>query len=188
MTDPTDAQDPTPPEQATGAAAQTPEGAESLDAPAVGRSGQPAWLIPGITGVAGLVLGLTIGLISALVIPTALEASREQSASDEQATAVEKARLLLQSSEAACDADVDIAADKSSMFIDGKGKDFGSGDVSIADIECLLTALNTPDAVINKMNGTRALDGRQDGSWGNYEASWTYHPDDGLDIIIEVVE
>jgi hypothetical protein len=34
------------------------------------------------------------------------------------------------------------------------------------------------------MDNTRALDGMQTASWGNYEASWTYHPDEGLDVVV----
>jgi hypothetical protein len=34
------------------------------------------------------------------------------------------------------------------------------------------------------MEKTRALDGRQTASWSFIEASWTYHPDNGLDVII----
>ena len=31
---------------------------------------------------------------------------------------------------------------------------------------------------------TRALDGRQSATWAQFEASWTYHPDDGLDVLV----
>lgn len=31
-----------------------------------------------------------------------------------------------------------------------------------------------------------ALEGRQDAEWDNYSASWGYHPDSGLDIVVEI--
>jgi hypothetical protein len=34
------------------------------------------------------------------------------------------------------------------------------------------------------MDQTRALDGRQTDAWAAFEASRTYHPDDGLDVLI----
>lgn len=49
---------------------------------------------------------------------------------------------------------------------------------------CILTALDVPDAVLAHMRATRALDGMQSDSWGTVKATWTYHPDDGLDLIL----
>jgi hypothetical protein len=34
------------------------------------------------------------------------------------------------------------------------------------------------------MEQTRALDGRQSETWEDFSASWTYHPDNGLDVLI----
>jgi hypothetical protein len=34
------------------------------------------------------------------------------------------------------------------------------------------------------MQNTRALDGMQDASWDNYKATWSFHPDNGFDLII----
>jgi hypothetical protein len=39
-------------------------------------------------------------------------------------------------------------------------------------------------AFSSKMDRTRALDGMQDASWDDLSASWTYHPDAGLDITV----
>lgn len=65
-----------------------------------------------------------------------------------------------------------------------------SGDPikNIVDVQteaCVLDYLKTPAAVRSHIESTRALDGRQTDSWDGYEAAWTYHPDDGLDITIE---
>jgi hypothetical protein len=50
---------------------------------------------------------------------------------------------------------------------------------------CVLQGLEASDSVIARMDNTRALDGRQTGTWGDFEASWGYHPDDGLNLVIE---
>lgn len=73
------------------------------------------------------------------------------------------------------------------LFLDMKGEDPGSGTLSYTQVTCYLRELGAPDYVTTHMDQTRALDGRQSDSWGEFEASWTYHPDDGLDILIRLV-
>lgn len=72
----------------------------------------------------------------------------------------------------------------SSLILDGKGDDDLNG-VTVERQACVLTALDIPDSTLNLMSTTRALDGRQQGSWNDYDASWSYHPDTGLNITIE---
>lgn len=38
--------------------------------------------------------------------------------------------------------------------------------------------------MLSEIGQTRALDGRQKASWGKVEASWSYHPDRGLDMTL----
>lgn len=57
-----------------------------------------------------------------------------------------------------------------------------------AEVTCVLIALETPQSVISRIDSTRALDGRQTGEWGEFSASWGYHPDSGLDIVVETVD
>lgn len=70
------------------------------------------------------------------------------------------------------------------LVIDMRGEEVASGSLSVSEVGCLLDHLETPESVTAQMNSTRALDGMQDASWGGLNATWTYHPDDGLDIII----
>ncbi len=70
------------------------------------------------------------------------------------------------------------------LLVDHKGED-DIGGASLDDVACVLARLDTPEAVIARMDATRALDGRQEASWDGYLISWTYHPDSGLDLIIE---
>ncbi|MGH9151363.1 MAG: hypothetical protein ACRD03_02930 [Acidimicrobiales bacterium] len=58
----------------------------------------------------------------------------------------------------------------------------------VEDFACVLAALDMPASVGARMSNTRALDGMQDATWGDISASWTYHPDDGLNLILEVAE
>src|SRR5690625_485293 len=56
---------------------------------------------------------------------------------------------------------------------------------STDDVRCVLTELEAPSATWVKIGNTRALDGRQEDDWPGFKASWTYHPDSGLNILIE---
>lgn len=78
----------------------------------------------------------------------------------------------------------ELAADDHTLIIDTEGDDVGSGTATGYDLSCVLGELGTPDSVIAQMEATRALDGMQFAEWDGFEASWTYHPDDGLDLII----
>jgi hypothetical protein len=51
-------------------------------------------------------------------------------------------------------------------------------------IACVLTALAVPDSVVSEMDGTRAIDGTRKASWDKFSATWTYHPDHGLRIVL----
>jgi hypothetical protein len=62
-------------------------------------------------------------------------------------------------------------------------EDSGVGD-DIDDVACVLLALRAPTFVVTEIDNTRALDGMQRDHWRNFKASWTYHPDDGLNIVI----
>lgn len=51
-------------------------------------------------------------------------------------------------------------------------------------IACVLTAVSVPDSVVSQIDATRALDGMQKASWDRFAATWTYHPDNGLNVIL----
>jgi hypothetical protein len=73
-----------------------------------------------------------------------------------------------------------------SLSVQSKGKEDPGAD--FADVSCVLRELDVPDSVVSRMGSTRALDGRQSGHWKNLEASWTYHPDSGMNLLIEVAQ
>lgn len=74
-----------------------------------------------------------------------------------------------------------------SMTLNMAGEtDRGQGRTSREQVECVLGELDVPDAVWSKMLATRALDGQLSDNWGDVEATWRYHPDTGLDIVLEI--
>ncbi|MEE6281652.1 hypothetical protein [Georgenia sp. MJ170] len=72
------------------------------------------------------------------------------------------------------------------LVLDMAGEDEGSGDLSYLEVICVLGELDAPDAMLDKLGSTRSLDGRQSDDWNGIEASWSYHPASGLDLILEV--
>lgn len=55
-------------------------------------------------------------------------------------------------------------------------------------LDCVFARLDMPQSVISQIERTRALDGTLDAAWDQFEASWTYHPDSGLSLIVETSE
>jgi hypothetical protein len=60
----------------------------------------------------------------------------------------------------------------------------GSDKVTIEEMACVLNGLDIPDAVVSQIDKTTAMQGVQTATWGEFSAKWTYHPDNGLDIIV----
>lgn len=59
-----------------------------------------------------------------------------------------------------------------------------SGLAAGTALSCILSGLEIPERVTSHMSSTRALDGTQNDAWDAYEARWTYHPDDGLNLTL----
>jgi hypothetical protein len=78
-----------------------------------------------------------------------------------------------------------VADGDKTLIVNGKGAKDATG-VPVATEACLLRELGASSAVTAHMESTRALDGRQTDTWGDYKAAWTYHPDSGLDIVIQL--
>ena len=53
-------------------------------------------------------------------------------------------------------------------------------------LENLFSELGFPSSMMSRIGNTRALDGTQTADGDNASAYWTYHPDDGLSIVIEL--
>jgi hypothetical protein len=81
------------------------------------------------------------------------------------------------------DADAQVKDDGKTLIIDGKGEEDATG-AALTAIGCVIERVEMPDSVIAQMEQTRALDGMRSGSWEGYEATWNYHPDSGLNLIV----
>ncbi len=74
-----------------------------------------------------------------------------------------------------------IGDDGNTLIVDGEGDD--SDGLSFANTVCVMVNLDVPDSTIAKIEGTRALDGTQSDTYDDITVQWSYHPDNGLDLI-----
>lgn len=124
----------------------------------------------------GLLLGLTAGVGIGFAI-----ASADFGGNDRIPTAVELC-------EAKNELGVEIGDDGRSLTIDTSGEDYLDDGTDYETMGCLLGALDAPDSMLSRMENTRALDGRLSADWDGLHATWGYHPDTGMDIVIETLE
>lgn len=125
-------------------------------------------------GAGGLVLGLLVGLPLGAVI----SAGSAPSTSKIIAGAVD-----------ACSATdavgIEVLDNGASIELKTAGKDYDETGAPYSTVTCILSKLQAPDSLVSRMGATRALDGTLDGQWDGFAASWTYHPDSGLRVIVE---
>lgn len=142
-------------------------------------------------GLGGVVVGLGVGLASGLLIAGSLAAQEDAKAQAEaDAVAVASAQALataIPSAAEKCKGDsttgIEVMDQGQSLSMNTSGKK--SSGTAIINVVCVLKELNAPDVLFTKLDSTRALDGTQSAEWAGYNASWTYHPDNGLKIIVE---
>ena len=78
-----------------------------------------------------------------------------------------------------------LGDDGASLSFDTQGNDDASGD-SIEDVACVLFALDMPDSIVTKVDSTRALDGTMTDEWDGITVTWNYHPDSGMNMVLEI--
>ena len=80
-----------------------------------------------------------------------------------------------------------IASDGSYMTIDTNPSNIDDyySSSAVSAVERVNRELGFSDSVMSKMRQTRALDGRQSDENDKYKVSWTYHPDQGLEVTYE---
>ena len=79
-----------------------------------------------------------------------------------------------------------VVADKgTTLTLTTAGKSGKSASYTdIEDVACVLTELEVPSYVTSHIDSTRALDGQQTDEWDGISARWTYHPEDGLHLVL----
>lgn len=128
--------------------------------------------------------GLAVGLVAGLLLAAAGGAvggavQKASSASSGIADSVK-----------ACSAEgvdgVKVMDNGQSLDLKTTGKE--STGTSIVTVVCVLNELGAPESLFARLDSTRALDGTREADWEGYTASWTYHPDNGLNIIVQAAQ
>ena len=144
----------------------SPDDAEApTDAPV--RSSR-RWVALTATGAGGFVLGTLLGVgFAGIDFPTATPVPDALSTCGVEGNSY-----------------FDLGDDGKSVTIEtvGEKKSYGA---EVDDAYCVLRELGASDSMIARIGQTRALDGRQTASWKGFTASWSYHPKNGMNLVIE---
>ncbi|OZV83107.1 hypothetical protein CA850_06315 [Micromonospora echinospora] len=142
-----------------------------------GDAGKKKALLAGLVGVLIFISGIAVG---AIIDFDSLGGGSESGQAKESALEAAKERCASRSPF------IVVGDGGQTLTVDGQGEE--APGLSFGTIECVLSALETPDSVIAEMKATRALDGRQSGQWGGLKASWSYHPNSGIDLVLTASE
>jgi hypothetical protein len=78
---------------------------------------------------------------------------------------------------------VSVSDGGKTLVIDGMNEYFIGAEIS--DTVCVLNEVELPSYILSNMETTNSLMGRQSDTFGDkVDVSWSYHPDNGLDIVI----
>jgi hypothetical protein len=147
--------------------------------PTVPAKPRRRWILTTTIALATLIIGIAIGSSGDTPTPTT-PAVIDTDMNGLSLTRLDAAKDLC----ASVSAHVVIGDNGMTMTVDRVAAEDNPG-AHIEQLDCILAALDTPHAVIFHMDSTRALDGMQADEWDGFHATWTYHPDDGINLIIE---
>ena len=165
------------PESSTPHPTDTESESTTPETPAIPTTSRNNALAFGLVGVGiGLTLGLVIGLA---IIPTIGNVAGGIVAATQPSPIV----AAVETCGVETNRWIDVGDEGMSLSMQSLGEE--SSGAEFEDVFCMLDELDTPDSVLNRINSTRALDGRQTADWDGFSASWGYHPDNGLDIVID---
>lgn len=84
---------------------------------------------------------------------------------------------------------LELADGGQTLLVDTNPSDDGTGIATyFGAYECTLEELDVPQSTISKIERTTAMMGVQEASHDGLDFSWTYHPDNGTELLITVQE
>ena len=171
---------------------QAPAGHASTHEPTrrAGKAGGSGKDLPGagkpwLFGAMGLCLGLGVGLVFGQIAAVPGSASAADTAASAEPLGSTPIQSAVETCEMGDEIGVEVMDEGRSVSLDTSGEE--SLGASYFDALCVLKELGIPDSAVSRMQNTRALDGNQSAQWGDFSATWGYHPDSGLDVIVETV-
>lgn len=148
----------------------------------------PRWVIfvLGAIVVAGLASGVTYIAVtkSNSDIETPIATTTPDSTSNKEDLLDDEVVILAKIPEAdVCGAALDYAGVSYTVSADGRSAVLNSPDGW--QVKCITYWLEGPSSIYERVLTTRAIDGTQTATWGNWSASWNYHPDTGVNFIVQ---
>lgn len=131
----------------------------------------PAWIL--------LVIGVPLAIAAVLSAVFAIRGT----VGDGPGAATTPTATALEAALDSCDGAARLGDAGRTLIVDGRGEEDYDGE-PLSKVVCYLKELNAPDSVISHMDSTRALDGRQTADWAGISAAWTYHPNQGMDLVL----
>ena len=176
-----------------------PQSSDSLGPPIIpgeftsaGQRPRKPRKLPIIFAALGTLLILATAGILNVVFRQAFHSSSAAGASGLSAWDIEQQRMheqIFEWVQSKCDephSGTKVADAGKTLVVDTLGEEDATG-ADPSTVKCILSRLKTPTAVIARMDSTRALDGQQQDQWEGFTASWTSHPDHGMDLILRKV-
>ncbi len=78
-----------------------------------------------------------------------------------------------------------ISNDGNSIIYDSNPSDLSTYETNTITLKQLHKDLGLPDSLYEKLIRTRAIDGMQSDNYGDIYITWSYHPDNGLEVLYE---
>lgn len=76
---------------------------------------------------------------------------------------------------------VSVLDNGTTLLVDTQGDTDYTG-ATYSDAMCLMSAVNTPSYIVDNIVTTNSLMGRQNATFNGIDVSWSYHPDNGLNL------
>ncbi|WP_347040957.1 hypothetical protein [Brachybacterium nesterenkovii] len=139
--------------------------------------------VPTAAALICLVAGALIGLGTGVALEQSRSADPAPTSEAPGPSGTESGTSLVTVAQACSLPSGSLADSNTTLIIDTKGKE-DHECVTIEKLSCVLAESGAPQAVVAQMNAIRALYGRQNATWKDLDASWSYSPDDGMQLII----
>lgn len=134
-----------------------------------------------IIAAASFVIGAMVGVAGAAITTSMVNNANAQAAAKAVADRPHPLKDAFKSCGLNPSEDAKLGDNDTSLSLHSQGTEDRTG-LSMTTINCVLSAIKTPDYVRAEMDKTRALDGTQRESWDSLSASWSYHPNTGFNV------
>lgn len=179
--------DPTPPQDELRA---EPNGAA---VPTAARRGKKRGLVIG--GIAVAIAAAAALTVFVALRPTTVERAGDACAGTKPLQKVFEGTSASASPEPSADTDnyddlaeyfenvVSVEDGGTTLIVNTLAEDEDILGLSSLALNCVYEELDVPTYISENIGQTRALDGRQNAEWDDFSVSWSYHPDDGANVI-----